>query len=445
MTGSAAASNGIRSRIPRALGHTGRHEHIRNRGPALELHGGIANDEVRCCRSIHRLTATGARGRNRHLGGAASSPTRLRIAAFDGPTPSTKFNSVIVANPDALAEERPPPTSDVPRPVTAGPPRRNPVYREGRLYGHRPDCGRRFPCFRGTYAPARGCLHRGTPPRRRGICLGLTNMPPMADGDMQRGLYGRAESPYNPEWLTSAFTCGSSNGSGTRRLRASPPSVSARGVLVLGTSSCLTQRTHRLHPLSRSRSPCAAICSLVPTMDVVVPHTRSMADLLQGSRHHRRRRHRDSWRFLRRVQTLGRDSRRFCHPPRFLCHTASQADAEAAHSTLAGRRFGIPKMYINAAPEAGTNPDGGIGGPTGQRVETRASVIAAWETARRDLEAAGAEVVETDFPSSATSRAMTTVLRPLSRRAASSAPTTSIARSMDLLRVGLGRFPGRRR
>ncbi|MGO1918015.1 MAG: amidase, partial [Brevibacterium aurantiacum] len=78
--------------------------------------------------------------------------------------------------------------------------------------------------------------------------------------------------------------------------------------------------------------------------------------------------------------------------------TLLPTDAEAARSTLAGKRFGIPKMYINADPEAGTNPEGGIGGPTGQRVETRASVIAAWETARRDLEAAGAEVVETDFP-----------------------------------------------
>ena len=55
-------------------------------------------------------------------------------------------------------------------------------------------------------------------------------------------------------------------------------------------------------------------------------------------------------------------------------------------------------MYINADDEAGTNPDGGIGGPTGQRVVTRASVIEAWQAARADFEAAGAEVVETDFP-----------------------------------------------
>ena len=47
------------------------------------------------------------------------------------------------------------------------------------------------------------------------IFLGLTNMPPMAAGGMQRGVYGRAESPYNAEYLTSAFGSGSSNGSGT--------------------------------------------------------------------------------------------------------------------------------------------------------------------------------------------------------------------------------------
>ena len=31
------------------------------------------------------------------------------------------------------------------------------------------------------------------------VLIGKTNMPPMADGGMQRGVYGRAESPYNPE------------------------------------------------------------------------------------------------------------------------------------------------------------------------------------------------------------------------------------------------------
>ncbi|TIV67013.1 MAG: amidase, partial [Mesorhizobium sp.] len=47
------------------------------------------------------------------------------------------------------------------------------------------------------------------------VLIGLTNMPPMANGGMQRGVYGRAESPYNKDFLTAAFASGSSNGSGT--------------------------------------------------------------------------------------------------------------------------------------------------------------------------------------------------------------------------------------
>lgn len=55
-------------------------------------------------------------------------------------------------------------------------------------------------------------------------------------------------------------------------------------------------------------------------------------------------------------------------------------------------------MYINADPEAGTSDRPGIGGSTGQRIETRPSVIALWEAARADLERAGATVVEVGFP-----------------------------------------------
>ena len=46
------------------------------------------------------------------------------------------------------------------------------------------------------------------------VLIGKTNMPPMADGGMQRGVYGRAESPYNPGYLAAAYASGSSNGSG---------------------------------------------------------------------------------------------------------------------------------------------------------------------------------------------------------------------------------------
>ena len=65
---------------------------------------------------------------------------------------------------------------------------------------------------------------------------------------------------------------------------------------------------------------------------------------------------------------------------------------------LAGKRLGVPRMYINADPEAGTSEAPGIGGPTGQRIHTRPSVIGLWEQARQTLQAAGAEVIEVDFP-----------------------------------------------
>jgi len=55
-------------------------------------------------------------------------------------------------------------------------------------------------------------------------------------------------------------------------------------------------------------------------------------------------------------------------------------------------------MYINADPDAGGPGATGIGGPTGQRIETRPSVIALFDAARDELRAAGAEVVDVDFP-----------------------------------------------
>ncbi|PAM39280.1 hypothetical protein CEJ63_25920, partial [Acinetobacter baumannii] len=71
---------------------------------------------------------------------------------------------------------------------------------------------------------------------------------------------------------------------------------------------------------------------------------------------------------------------------------ASYSALAASPATLAGKRFGVPRMYINADPDAGTSEKPGIGGPTGQKIHTRASVIALWQAARQALEAAGAEV-----------------------------------------------------
>ncbi|MEQ8293862.1 MAG: amidase [Roseovarius sp.] len=221
------------------------------------------------------------------------------------------------------------------------------------------------------------------------ILIGLTNMPPMANGGMQRGLYGRAESPYNADFLTAAFASGSSNGSGT----ATAASFAAFG---LGEETWSSGRAPAANNALCAYTPSRGVISvrgnwpLVPTMDVVVSHTRSMADMLslldvlvaddpetEG----------DCWRMQPWVSIPAASQVR-----------PDSYSALADTATLEGRRFALPAMYINADPEAGTNPAGGIGGPTGQRIDTRPSFVRLMERARAALEAAGAEVVVTDFP-----------------------------------------------
>jgi amidase len=214
-------------------------------------------------------------------------------------------------------------------------------------------------------------------------------MPPMANGGMQRGVYGRAESPYNADFLTAPFASGSSNGSGT----ATAASFAAFG---LGEETWSSGRGPATNNALCAYTPSRGVIStrgnwpLVPTMDVVVPHARTMADLLEvlevivADDAETRG---DFWRAQPWVSLPAASEVR---------PTSYRALADGA--SLDGIRIGIPRMYINADPDAGTADAPGIGGPTGQRIETRASVIAQWEAARRDLEADGATVIEVDFP-----------------------------------------------
>jgi amidase len=227
------------------------------------------------------------------------------------------------------------------------------------------------------------------------ICLGLTNMPPMANGGMQRGLYGRAESPYNADYLTSAFGSGSSNGSGT----ATAASFAAFG---LGEETWSSGRAPASNNGLCAYTPSRGVIStrgnwpLVPTMDVVVPHARTMADLLEvldvvvADDAETRG---DFWRAQPWIEIPRAASVR---PDSYPALAPSSADT--ARTALASKRFGVPRMYVNADPQAGTAEHPGIGGPTGQRIETRAAVIDLWDSAARDLEAAGAELLLVDFP-----------------------------------------------
>ena len=221
------------------------------------------------------------------------------------------------------------------------------------------------------------------------VLIGLTNMPPMANGGMQRGVYGRAESPYSSDWLTAAFGSGSSNGSGT----ATAASFAAFG---LGEETWSSGRAPAANNGLCAYTPSRGIISvrgnwpLVPTMDVVVPHCRSMADLLDlldvivaddpDTRG-------DLW---RRQTWVPIPKASEIRPPSYA--------VLAETTSLAGKRFGLPAMYINADAQAGAGDSIGIGGPTGQRIETRASMVALCKAACAALEAAGAEIVVTDFP-----------------------------------------------
>ncbi|VXB92251.1 amidase [Pseudoclavibacter sp. 8L] len=314
-----------------------------------------------------------------------------RIAAYDVSGPN--LNAVVVENPDALEEAR---ASDRRRAAgrLLGPLDGIPYTAKDSYLVEGLTAASGSPAFAGLVAQRDAF----TIERLRAggaICLGLTNMPPMANGGMQRGEYGRAESPYNAAFLTSAFGSGSSNGSGT----ATGASFAAFG---LGEETWSSGRAPASNNALCAYTPSRGVISvrgnwpLVPTMDVVVPHARSMADLLEVldvvvAEDPQTRG--DFWRAQPWVRIPPVSEVR---PASYVALLPSnQADARAS---LASTRIGVPRMYINADSEAGTSLEPGIGGPTGQKIDTRRSIVELWEAARADLEAAGATVVEVDFP-----------------------------------------------
>ncbi|TXR52845.1 amidase [Quadrisphaera setariae] len=314
-----------------------------------------------------------------------------RIATYDAPGTETALNAVVVLNPAARDEAR---ASDERRArgELLGPLDGIPYTAKDSYLVKGLTAAAGSPAFADLVAQHDAFTIERL--RAAGaVCLGLTNMPPMANGGMQRGVYGRAESPYSADWLTAPFASGSSNGSGT----ATAASFAAFG---LGEETWSSGRGPASNNGLVAYTPSRGVIStrgnwpLVPTMDVVVPHTRTVADLLEVldvvvADDPRTRG--DLWRSQPWVALPAASQVR---PESYSALAVD--DVDAAREVLRGARVGVPRMYVNADPDAGTGT--GIGGPTGQRIETRASVIALWQAARADLEAAGAEVVEVDFP-----------------------------------------------
>ena len=311
-----------------------------------------------------------------------------RIDAYDGPQTATALNAVVVRNPDALKEAQ---ASDARRAKgqTLGPLDGIPYTAKDSYLVKGLTAASGSPAFAKLVAQRDAF----TIERLRAggaICLGKTNMPPMANGGMQRGVYGRAESPYNADYLTAPFASGSSNGAGT----ATAASFAAFGLAEETWSSGRGPASNNglcAYTPSRGVISVRGNWPLTPTMDVVVPYARTMADLLEvldvvvaedpDTRG-------DLWRLQPWVPIPSVTSVR----------PASYAALAVSSESLAGKRFGVPRMYINADPEAGTSEKPGIGGPTGQKIHTRATVIELWQAARQALQAAGAEVIEVDFP-----------------------------------------------
>ncbi|KAF4301708.1 glu asp-tRNA amidotransferase subunit a [Botryosphaeria dothidea] len=191
------------------------------------------------------------------------------------------------------------------------------------------------------------------------LVLGRTNMPAMADGGSRRGRTGRAESPYDPAYSTTAYAAGSSNGSGTATASSfasfglasetvsSPPAASGRCTR-RATASCRT----------RAPSPTCSPCS--PSSWPTIPRP------------------------PRRGRTSGGSSRSSRFPRSPPCEPRDFGALQDPHA-LAGKRVAVPRCFVGvegAEPATVCSP----------------AVRALWEQARADLEALGATVLETGFP-----------------------------------------------
>ncbi|CEN60963.1 Putative Amidase [Aspergillus calidoustus] len=209
------------------------------------------------------------------------------------------------------------------------------------------------------------------------IPLGKTNMPPMANGGMQRGLYGRAESPYNASYLAAAMGSGSSNGCGVS-------TAASMAVFGLAEETVSSGRSPASNNGLVAYTPSRGILSirgnwpLTASADVVVPHARSVRDLLaildviaasdadtKG----------DFWRNQPFVSLPSPESIR----PSSLMGVANT-------SSLSGKRIGIPRMFI------------GQGDPAAQPVYMSPSVRSLYDNARLTLERLGAIIEEVEFP-----------------------------------------------
>lgn len=207
------------------------------------------------------------------------------------------------------------------------------------------------------------------------VLIGKTNMPPMADGGMQRGVYGRAESPFNRDYLAAAYASGSSNGSAV----AVAASLCQFG---MGEETVSSGRSPASNNGIVAYTPSRGVLSLrgnwplFPTRDVVVPHTKTVADMLEILNvlvQHDPETRGDFWREQRAVAL-----------PVPVDHRPADYRDLARPGALRGARLAVPRRYLGRDADV--------------PLEVHPDVLELWAQTRARLEQAGAEVVETDFP-----------------------------------------------
>jgi Asp-tRNA(Asn)/Glu-tRNA(Gln) amidotransferase A subunit family amidase len=208
------------------------------------------------------------------------------------------------------------------------------------------------------------------------VLIGKTNMPPMAAGGMQRGMYGRAESPYNSRYLTGAFSSGSSNGAATS-LATSMAAFGMGSETVSSGRSPASNNAIVCYTPSKGLLSCRGLWPLYITCDVPTPFARSMGDMFT---------------ILNVIATEDtdttgdfiREQKHISIPRPFITDYHSLKDPHK----FKGKRIGVPKMYIG-----GKDSD-----PHAKNPYVSHEVIELWKSTEEDLKALGADIIHTDFP-----------------------------------------------
>jgi amidase len=213
------------------------------------------------------------------------------------------------------------------------------------------------------------------------LLVGKTNMPPMAIGGGQAGLYGRTRSPYSPEWLAAAWHSGSSIGSAVA-VAAGFCSFGIGEETVSSGRSPASNNALVAYTPSWGVVPSMGNWPLHPYRDVVVPHTRSVADLREVLAVVAGPDDRDVW----QQQTAVDVSRAEAVAARFRKRTPGQDPRP-----LDGLVVGVPTLYV---PAHDTDADA----DAPPSVPLRPSIRARWDAVERELVAAGARVVRVRFP-----------------------------------------------